>query len=165
MTSLLKLFDLIPGVVYVVVIVLLTMLFGVRHMQANGYRMELAQVRAEVASATLHAEQQARARENSLRQQVERIATHAIQRQNQRDRVLADAQRANAGLRDTIARLNSRPTPADPVAASYADEAGTARELLGSCAQEYRAVAAEADKLSDQVTALQEYATSVSSHD
>lgn len=165
MTFFLKLFDLIPGWVYVLAIAALTMFGGVRHMQANYYRHELTSVRAQTVQATLEAEKQARARENTLRQQVERIATHAMQRQTDRDRELAAAHRANAGLRDTISRLNARPAPADPVAASYADEAGAARELLGACAQEYRAVAADADRLSDQVTALQEYASSVSSHD
>lgn len=165
MIALLKLFDLIPGWIYVVAIVLLTMFGGLRHMQANGYRMELETMRAELSIATLQAEQAARSRENSLRQQVERIAVHAIERENQRNRVLADAQRANASLRDTISRLNSRTAPADPVAARYADEAGTARELLGACAQEYRAVAAAADDLTNQVIGLQEYASSVSSNE
>lgn len=165
MTVFLKLFDLIPGWIYVLTIAAMTMFGGVRHMQANHYRHELANSKMEAAKATLEAEKQARARENSLRQQVERIATNAMQRQTDRDRELAAAHRANAGLRDTISSLNARPAPADPVAASYAHEAGAARELLGACAQEYRAVAAEADKLSDQVTALQEYASSVSSHD
>lgn len=165
MTVLIKLFDLIPGWVYVLAITALTMFGGVRHMQASHYRHQLENVRSEAAQATLEAEKQARARENTIRQQVERIATHAMQRQTDRDRELAAAHRANAGLRDTISSLNASPAPADPIAASYAHEAGAARELLGACAQEYRAVAAEADRISDQVTALQEYASSVSSHD
>lgn len=165
MISFLKIFDLIPGWVYVIAIAALTMFGGLRHMQANHHRMELAQVRMEADRAMLAAEQAARARENSLRQQVERIAVNAIEREKQRNRALADAQRANAGLRDTIAALNARPTPADPSAAAFAHEASTARELLGACAQEYRAVAADADGLADQVTALQEYANSVSTHD
>ena len=161
----LKLFDLIPGWVYVVAIAALTMFGGLRHMQANGYRLELARVRAESDRATLAAEQQARAREQILRQQVEMIATHAMQRDKERDLQLAGAQHAAAGLLDTIARLNARPAPADPGAARYAHEATAARELLGACAQEYRAVAAAADELNDQVTGLQEYAASVSTHD
>ena len=165
MTAFLKLFDIIPGWVYVATIFVLTFFGGLRHMQANGYRLELSRVRAEAAQATLASEQQARAREQNLRQQVERIATHAVQRQNDRDRLLAAAQRSNASLRDTIASLNSRPAPADPGAASYAHEAQAARELLGACAQDYRAMAATADELTDQVTGLQEYAASVASND
>ncbi len=165
MIAFIKLFDLIPGIVYVVIITALTAFSGVSHWRANAAHLELIQARAQAAEATAQAQQAARAKEQALRQQVERIATHALERDKDRNVQLAAAQRTAASLRDVISSLNARPAPADPRAAAFAHEAATARELLGSCAQEYRAVAASADELSDQVTGLQEYASSVKSHD
>lgn len=165
MITLIKLFDLIPGVVYAVIIAALSFFAGLSHLQANAARIELAQDRTLAAEATAKAQEAARAREQTLRQQVERIAANALEHEKQRAGQIAAAQHAIAGLRNVIGTLNARPAPADPVAASFDHEASTARELLGACAQEYRAVAAQADELSDQVTGLQEYAASVDDHD
>lgn len=160
-----KVFDLIPGVVWAIVCAGLALLLGVQTMRYSHLDATHKAYKAEVTTATLESEQKARATEQSLRQQVERIAANAQERQTQLARRTADASAALAGLRDTIYRLDARPAAANSVAASVDHEARTARELLGACATEYRSVAEGADALRDQVTALQEYAASVSKHE
>jgi hypothetical protein len=107
------------------------------------------------------AEAAARAREQAMQTNAERIASE-LDKTNTR---LADqsvaATRTVRGLRDEVARLNARPAPACPEAATVFVEASTARNLLATCADEYRAVAADADRLSAQVTGLQDWAFNV----
>jgi gas vesicle protein len=107
------------------------------------------------------AEALARSREQAMQTNAERIASE-LDKTNTR---LADqsvaATRTVRGLRDEVARLNARPAPACPEAATIFVEASTARDLLATCADEYRAVAADADRLSAQVTGLQDWASNV----
>ncbi len=119
--------------------------------------VELAEYRLEVAQATFNEEAKARGREHELASTNERLNDELTKK----DRLLASrdvaARRSDAGLRDEIARLNARAAPSNPESITYADEARLARELLGACAEEYRGVALEADKLRDQVSGLLTY--------
>ena len=119
--------------------------------------IELAEYRLEVAQATAGAEAKARGREREMAKTNERLTDELTKK----DRLLAArdaaARRSHAGLRDEIARLNARPTPSNPESAAFSDEARVARELLGSCSEEYRSVALEADGLRDQVSGLLTY--------
>ena len=107
------------------------------------------------------AEVQARAREQGMQINAERIASE-LEKTNAR---LADqsaaATRSARGLRDEVARLNARPAPTCPESTASFVEASTARDLLATCADEYRSVAQDADRLSLQVTALQDWAKNI----
>jgi len=107
------------------------------------------------------AEAEARSREQAMQTNAERIASE-LEKTNAR---LADqsaaATRSARGLRDEVTRLNARPAPTCPESAAIFVEASTARDLLATCADEYRSVAQDADRLSLQVTALQDWATNV----
>ena len=77
------------------------------------------------------------------------------------DRALA-AERSADGLRGTIARLNadSRDRRAEGTCAAAereADEAQTARGLLGACVGRYRELGQTAGELASQVTGLQDH--------
>lgn len=118
---------------------------------------ELSAYRLEVAKATANQEADVRTREHELAQANEKLANDLDQKNRRLAVADAAARRADAGLRDAIAKLNARTTPTNPESAALADEARTARELLGACADEYRSVALEADGLRDQVSGLQTY--------
>lgn len=157
----LKLLDVIPGFVWAGICAFLLLFSGVAYYRMNSAKMELATYKADVAENTRQAEAAARAKEQAMRTQVDRIANNAAKKQTELASRVADAAASAASLRDDIERLNARPTPADPQSAAFANEARTARQLLGSCTKEYRSVAQAADELRDQVTGLQDYATSV----
>lgn len=109
------------------------------------------------AEALAKAVQSARDEERARAQDAERIANEAEQRRLATlDRALY-AERAVQRLRDEIAALNARDLPEAPGAADSAREASAARELLGACADRYRAVASSAQQLGDQVTGLQDW--------
>jgi hypothetical protein len=124
----------------------------------------LAECRESVAYALRQAEAQARERERAMTAQTEKVANEASKREQVLAYRAAAVERVNRGLRDEVARLNARPAPENPESASYANEARAARELLGACADEYRAVATDADRLRDQVTGLQQYVEGVLSN-
>jgi hypothetical protein len=107
------------------------------------------------------AEVQARAREQGMQANAERIASELEKTNARLSNQSAAATRSARGLRDEVTRLNARPAPACPESATVFVEASTARDLLATCADEYRAVAQDADRLSLQVTALQDWATNV----
>jgi hypothetical protein len=157
----LKIFDVVPGWIYAAAIAVLVLVAGAAYVRMNNAHRELATSRAEVAENTRKAEAEARAKEQAMQVQVERIAANEFKKTQVLAARVAAADNAARGLRDDIDRLNARPTPEDPESATYAREARTARELLGACAAEYRAVAEGADQLRDQVTGLQDYAASV----
>lgn len=132
--------------------------------QRDAARTELANYRAQVATATAQAEAANRATEQSMVKSVERL-THAHAKTEQTLVLRADdAGRAAERLRGTIATLNARETPASPELAALTVEARTARDLLGACTEEYRSVAADTDQLSNQVTGLQAYAGATTAH-
>lgn len=114
------------------------------------------------------AERQRRAREEDQRkqQEAERIALEQAQREDAMRAALARAESRNRGLLGTIADLNARAAAAaaampsagqDSGAVAFIGEASTARELLGRCSSRYTAVAADADRLRDQVIGLQDF--------
>ena len=107
----------------------------------------------------------ATARDNATKfRNAERLAHEDAQRETARrarDVAAADAVR---GLRNEVARLNSRPRPyqaGDSGLAACAGEARAARELFGESAAAYSELAATADELRDQVTGLQDFARTV----
>lgn len=123
----------------------------------NSVAAELSAYKLEVAQSTAREEARARDKERQLATTNERLTDELTKK----DRLLAArdaaARRSDAGLRDEIARLNARPAPSNPESAAFADEARLARELLGSCSEEYRSMALEADELRDQVSGLLTY--------
>jgi uncharacterized protein involved in exopolysaccharide biosynthesis len=129
------------------------------HVQGLRWSGKVDRIEKHHAQAMQRAEAQARALEREMQANTERI-TNEIDKANAR---LADQSTATArtarGLRDEIARLNARPAPACPEAAAIFGEASTARDLLAACADEYREMAADADRLSIQVTGLQDWAS------
>ena len=112
-----------------------------------------------------HLRNQVTAAGNTLRQ---RNAEKVVNEQTQREaasKAAADSAAASLrSLRAEIARLKARPHPypaGDAGLAACAGEADTARELFGDSAEAYVDLAAEADQLRDQVTGLQQFATSI----
>lgn len=136
-------------------------LCGFFYVRMNWAITDLAQYRSDVAQNTQKAEAEARAKEQAMRNQVERIASNAQKKQTELATRVADTTAAAASLRNDIERLNASGTAASPDAAALAGQARTARELLGACTDQYRSVAQSADELGNQVTGLQDYATSV----
>ncbi|WP_343590152.1 DUF2514 domain-containing protein [Paracidovorax wautersii] len=128
-----------------------------------------ADARAAAASQQAELERIARAAESAKQQEAERIARDQAQREGALRQSLALATTRNRGLLDTIAALNARDsaqlpgTAPDAGAAALAVAARTARELLGQCSSRYTAVAADADRLANQVTGLQDFVLSTSS--
>lgn len=152
-----KLFDLVPSWVYAIALAVLLAALGWSRIELASARQEHATYRAEVAENTRQAEAAARATEQRMQRENERIANEASMRERRLAANVATSRVATDSLREHVERLNARPAPADSGAAAYAGEAAAARELLGACAAEYRAVAEGADGLRDQVMGLQEW--------
>ena len=123
--------------------------------EAKG-RMEAAQKRAiaEVAE---------RDQEQAKQIEAERIAREQAQREQAQSAALAAAESRNRSLHTTIAQLNAnaaaRLSSSGPQSctASDIDAATTARTALGECSGRYTALGGVADKLSGQVSGLQDY--------
>lgn len=156
-----KFLDLVPSWVYAVVILILLAVSGGCFVRMHLAKSELASYKADVAENTRKAEAQARAKEQAMRNQVDRIANNAAKKQTELAARAATSDVVTRELRDTVERLNARPAPTDAQSAAFALEANTARQLLGSCTKEYRGVAQAADELRDQVSGLQDYASNV----
>lgn len=156
-----KVFDLVPGWLYAAVCAALLVVAGVSYVSASRTSAAFADYRAQVAENTRTAEADARAREQDLQRKNERIARELAEREKELAARVAAAAHAVGVLRDYIAFLNARPAPADPGSAAFAREARAARELLAACSERYRAVATDAQGLSDQVTGLQRFAVEV----
>lgn len=139
----------------------LFVLCGFFYVRMNWAITDLAQYRSDVAQNTQKAEAEARAKEQAMRNQVERIASNAQKKQTELATRVADTTAAAASLRNDIERLNASGTATGADVATLTGQARTARELLGACTDQYRSVAQSADELGNQVTALQDYATSV----
>jgi RNA 3'-terminal phosphate cyclase len=88
--------------------------------------------------------------------EVEGIADANRKRAQAAERSAAGARTELDGLRNVIARAaeSAASTPGG-------DDPSPAAELLGQCATRYSAVAAEADRLANQVASLQEYVSRV----
>ncbi len=136
----------------------LTAALGIQTVRLSWAKTELATYRMEVAENTAKAEAAARAKERAWQKQNERVAQDAVEKQTELARRAADAAAAADGLRDQIERLNARPVSSDPAATAFANEARSARELLGRCAKAYRGLAERADDYRNQVMGLQGYA-------
>jgi hypothetical protein len=158
--------EVMLGIVMILAVAAFVMYIGktqAERLQAKA-ETELANYRLEVSQATLVAQEQVRLRERAAQLQAERVAQNADKNQQILARRLDGVNIVVASLRDEIDRLNARPVPEstdDPRLAAYAGEARIARELLGSCAEEYRSMAKAADELRDQVIGLQDFAKTV----
>jgi|GEM_PF-2401435 len=89
----------------------------------------------------------------------ERISDDQAKREALRDQRIAVGSAVNKRLLDTIETLNRRDVSAagsDPGSIALAQGAATARELFGSCNQAFLGLAAETDRLRDQVAGLQD---------
>lgn len=151
----------IPPWVPLAAIAVLTAALGAQTVRLAWVQSAFASYKAEVAENTQRAEAEARAKEQAMRKQADRISNDQAKKQEELAAAAARADATAASLRDEIERLNASPAPTDPRAAALAREATTARKLLGACAERYRGVAKGADDLRGQVSGLQDYATSV----
>lgn len=122
---------------------------------------EFADYKRQVAEANARVIEQANRDAIIKQRNAERIADEQATRDAEVARQLAAAQLAARGLRDEIAKLNSRPLPQDPRAAAFAREASTARSALEQCGERYTAVDGAAKSLGSQVIGLQAWVASV----
>ena len=162
--------DIDKGFAAVVAVVLAILLFVIASMAITNSGLkstiatmerDAARVKADHATALAKTLAEAKA-ESERRAEAAQEVINAAQQRAQEHAARADrAARTAAGLRNEVDRLNRRELPSDPVAAGYAHEAREARELLGSCAAEYRSVGEEAGRLRDKVTDLQEWVHTV----
>lgn len=123
-------------------------------------RMEAAQKRAAAEDAE-------RTKEQAKQQEAERIAHEQVQREQAQSAALAAAESRNRSLHTTIAQLNAdaaaRLSSSGPQSCTAADidAATTARTALGECSSRYTTLGGVADRLSGQVTGLQDFVRSV----
>ena len=124
-------------------------------------RMEAAQKRADAEAAE-------RDQEQAKQIEAERIAHEQAQREQAQRNALAVAESRNRSLHTTIAQLNANAAAAklsdtgpQSCTASDIDGATAARTALGECSSRYTALGGVADKLSGQVSGLQDYVRSV----
>lgn len=114
-----------------------------RHQGAEHVRGQWAEAKVEQLAATAEAERTYRQREQALIQQVQKAQHDAAQRETAL-RAAADAAAASAGsLRHELTAIRGRLSAA--TAEACCATASAALELLGTCADEYRSVAAAAD--------------------
>lgn len=134
---------------------------GRADVQAKWDAAEKTRVAAE-QKAMLERQQEERAKEQAMQRAHEQQEVERAQREQALENRAAALQRTNDGLRGTIARLDAasrerRAASASAAADVEADAAARARELLASCADEYRGMAASAAGLANQVIGLQEH--------
>ena len=149
------------------------LLLGVRSCQEYYREQGREEVRTEWSSADNQRELEERQavidKQRAERAEEQRMAREKEKKdheQAQREKRLLDravaAEHTADGLRGTIARLDteSRARRAEGTCAAAereADDAATARGLLGACAGRYTELAAEAGRLADQVMGLQDH--------
>lgn len=156
-----RLLSLVPPWVPLAVIGVLVSMLGVQTVRLSWVEAEFASYKADVAENTRKAETEARAKEQAMRKQADRISNEQAQKQDELAAAAARADATAASLRDEIERLNASPAPTDPRAAALTREASTARKLLGACAERYRNVAKVTDEMKAQVNGLQDFAATV----
>lgn len=135
---------------------------------ANAQRQaDEAKARMEAAQKRAIAEVTERDQEQAKQIEAERIAREQAQREQAQSAALAAAESSNRSLHTTIAQLNanaaarlSSPGP-QSCTASDIDAGTTARTALGECSSRYTALGGIADRLSGQVTGLQDYVRAV----
>ena len=127
-----------------------------------------ATARMEAAKKSAAAETKARTEEQAKQIEAERIAHEQAQREQAQRTSLAAAESRNRSLHTTIAQLNANAaaaklsgTGAQSCTSADVDAATTARTALGECSSRYTALGGVADRLSGQVTGLQDYVRSV----
>lgn len=169
------------------ILITLATVFGVRawnsHLVAQGdtqgaKRVQQAWDQAKAAESEARAkaalkraadETAARLAEQAKQKETERIAHEQAQREQASRAALDTATSRNRSLLTTIAQLNANAAAAKlsgpgPQSCSAADIDGatTARNALGECSSRYTALGGITDKLSGQVTGLQDYIRFVS---
>ena len=127
--------------------------------QWSAERREQARL-AEAAHAQREREQ--REKEHTMARAAEENARVQTEREEAVARGAAGVQRSADGLRSTIAGRDAasrarRAAGTCPAASTEADEAATARALLGACTGEYRELAHDAAALATQVMGLQDH--------
>lgn len=120
------------------------------------------QRKAEERKALIDRQRNERAEEQRMARAAEEKDREQTHRENVLRRRADAAERTADGLRDTIAQRDaeSRDRRAQGTCAAAereADDAATARGLLGACAGRYTELAAEAGRLADQVIGLQDH--------
>ena len=122
-----------------------------------------ATARMEAAQKRTVAEAAERSQEQAKQIEAERIAHEQAQREQAQRNALAAADSRNRSLHTTIAQLNAdaaarlSSTGAQSCTSADFDAATTARTALGECSGRYTALGGVADKLSGQVSGLQDY--------
>jgi chromosome segregation ATPase len=152
---------LVPDWVIFAAAAVLVSLLGLQTVRLAWVQAEYASYQADVAENTRKAEVQARAKEQTRRNDADRIANEQAQKEAELAARAASADAAAVSLRDEIERLNASPAPSNAEAAALAGQARAARKLLGACSERYRSVAKGADELRDQVTGLQKFSENV----
>lgn len=105
--------------------------------------------------------------EQAKQKETERVAHEQAQREQAARTALDTATALNRSLHTTIAQLNANAaarlssTGPQSCTAADIDAATTARTALGECSSLYTALGGIADRLSGQVTGLQDYVKSV----
>ena len=126
-----------------------------------------ATARMEAAQKRTVAEAAERSQEQAKQIEAERIAHEQAQREQAQRNALAAADSRNRSLHTTIAQLNAdaaarlSSTGAQSCTSADFDAATTARTALGECSSRYTALGGVADKLSGQVSGLQDYVRTV----
>ena len=150
---------------------------GIRGCQEQYREQGRAEVRADWAKADqarkVQEGQALIARQQAERADEQRMARRAEENdlaQTKREQALreraAAADRAVAGLRGTVAKLNAdsaarRAQGSCPAAEREAHDAATARGLLGACAGRYSELGRRADELAARVIGLQDHIVTV----
>ena len=141
--------------------ILLALGAGVWKLYHTGYTAGVTATQAEYQSRALEAERQARAAE-----QAKVAAVQQVEVKHEQTKRLAAADHAAAQseldrLRDMLATSSGGAIPADPAAASRADDATRTRHVLGQCAASVTALAEAADTIESKLTGLQDYVRTV----
>ena len=122
---------------------------GAAHVQAQWQADKAAQ-----AGRQAQAEKLMRERENLMNERVRKAESNAEMRQNENRRLAADAAATANRLRNDLAAARGRLSAA--TAEACRATASTALELLGTCADDYRDMAAAADGHAADVQTLTE---------
>lgn len=144
-----------------VAVISLGLLFSGYHLGAKVTKADWEHERAVHAEQQAAAEKVARTEEQRRVKEAQAVVDGSIEREAASRVRAARAERTVVSLRNDIARLNGRSAPGNAEAASYANEARVARELLGSCAKEYQELAVTTDQYRNQVTGLQQWVSHV----
>ncbi|BDR08605.1 DUF2514 domain-containing protein [Comamonas thiooxydans] len=179
------------GRILLAILITLAAVFGARawnsHLVAQGdaqgakrvqQAWDQAEAKRQVAESAASAkaalqraadETAARVAEQSKQKETERIAHEQAQREQASRAALDTATSRNRSLLTTIAQLNANAAAAklsgpgsQSCSTADVDGATAARNALGECSSRYTALGGIADKLSGQVTGLQDYIRFVS---